>query len=251
MRVLAVGLLATMLVVAGAMPVAAGPPGSARRDGGGHVAGQQGGEGREAGASRHAGRTPAGVAKVGGNAPRHAAEAGGQHRRASQPGPPPAGPSPARPAKASQDRSQAGGPPPGAGRGVDAEVPRRARASADGTPQPPSVRFAAPRPAVRGAVDRRARPAARPVATRVVGTSDDSGALVAAPVVMARDEPAVDLARPDLWPTLPGAAGDRAFPALLAAVLAAVIALGFRGDRRDPKLCEAAIDDRDHWARFR
>lgn len=250
-RALAVGLLATLLVVAGAIPVAAGPPGSARRDRGGHVAGQKAGEGREAGASRHASRPSAQVAKVGGDAPRPAAEAGGRHRPASQPGPPPAGPSPARPAKASQGRSQAGGPPPEAGRGVDAETPRPARSSADDTPQPASVHFAARKPPVRAEVDRSPRPAVRPMATRVVGTSDDSAALVAAPVVMARDEPAVDLARPGLWPTLPGAAGHPAFPLLLAAVLAAVLALGFRGDRRDPKLCEAAIDDRDDRARFR
>lgn len=251
MRALAVGLLATLLVVAGAMPVAAGPPGSARRDRGGHVAGRQVAGGHEAGAPRHASRPPARVATVGGNAPMHAAKAGRGHRPAAQPGPPPAGPSPARPAKASQGRSQAGGPPPGAGRGVDAEAQRPVRSSAADTPQPSWVRFGAGRPPVRAAVDRTARPALRLVSTRVVGTSDDSAALVAAPAVMARDQPAVDLARPGLWPTLPGSAGDPAFPALLAAVLAAVTALGFRGDRRDPKLCEAAIDDRDDRARFR
>jgi hypothetical protein len=29
------------------------------------------------------------------------------------------------------------------------------------------------------------------------------------------------------------------------------VALGCRGDRRDPKLAASAVDDRDHRARFR
>jgi hypothetical protein len=55
---------------------------------------------------------------------------------------------------------------------------------------------------------------------------------------------------PPAWPTLPGAAGHPAFPGLLAAALLGLVALGFRGDRRDPKLRHAAIDDRDDRAPF-
>lgn len=64
-------------------------------------------------------------------------------------------------------------------------------------------------------------------------------------VPVAIDWPAL----PDVWPTLPGP-GHPAFPGLLAAVLLGFAALGFRGDRRDPKLRHAAIDDRDGRARF-
>jgi hypothetical protein len=54
-----------------------------------------------------------------------------------------------------------------------------------------------------------------------------------------------------LWPSLPGPVDHPAFPGLLAAVLIALVALACRGDRRDPKLAAAAIDDRDGRKSFR
>jgi len=96
-----------------------------------------------------------------------------------------------------------------------------------------------------------ARPAVRPVAAVVTSSADPTAALVAAPLVAPVEAAATELAPQQLWPTLPGPVGHPAFPGLLAAVLLGFIALGCRGDRRDPKLAAAAIDDRDDRAPFR
>lgn len=72
---------------------------------------------------------------------------------------------------------------------------------------------------------------------------------LAAPPVVAVPAAVERPAPPDVWPALPGA-DHPAFPGLLAAVLFGFAALGFRGDRGDPKLRHAAIDDRDGRAQF-
>lgn len=73
--------------------------------------------------------------------------------------------------------------------------------------------------------------------------------LLARPSAAAVPTPISRPNRPPAWPTLPGP-GHPAFPGLLAAVLLGFAALGFRGDRRDPKLRHAVIDDRDGRAQF-
>ena len=76
-------------------------------------------------------------------------------------------------------------------------------------------------------------------------------ALLSPPPAVAVAPAAIQLEPRRMWPRLPGPAGHPAFPALLGAVLAVFVVLGFRGDRRDPKLVAAAIDDRDDRAEFR
>ena len=72
----------------------------------------------------------------------------------------------------------------------------------------------------------------------------------AAPVAPVQAAAAIEL-EPRRWrPALPGPMRHPAFPAALAAVLVGFVALCCRGDRRDPKLAAATIDDRDDRARF-
>lgn len=91
----------------------------------------------------------------------------------------------------------------------------------------------------------------RPVAAVVASSADPVVALLAAPPVLPVQAAAVELDARQLWPRLPGPAGHPAFPVLLAAVLIGFVVLGLRGDRRDPKLAAAAIDDRGERAEFR
>lgn len=75
-------------------------------------------------------------------------------------------------------------------------------------------------------------------------------ALPALPETPVRAAAAVELEPRQWWPALPGPVSHPAFPAALTAVLIGFVVLGCRGDRRDPKLAAAALDDRDDRARF-
>ena len=211
-----VGLLALVLVAAGAAPAAAGA------EHGRSAGPPQGGRGHthEASKGHEAGRAPTKgrPAKAKGRPPAREERAIGRGAGAApgRPAPPP----PMPPASSTQ--------PDVLGDSV-------ARST-------PAVAAVAP--------PRRPRAAVRPAAAVTTTAAAPPVALVAPPQVVAIQPAAAEPVLRRVWPTLPGAAGHPAFPVLLAAVLLAVVALGFRGDRRDPKLRYAAIDDRDDRARF-
>lgn len=257
-RVLVIGALVLLLVAPGATPAAAGAPGPADSgQGGRHAAGAQGGAGHEGGvtAQQARGGPAKDSRKSQGTAPRPARQRSAAGPRAPEAAATaPAKPSTARTAKPAERRPEPGGDGPERDREVDEAGQRGQRSKLPVERMSAPVRSASISNAT-GVVGRerstRLRATARPVAVAVTSAGDPSAALFAAPLPAPVKAAAVDVGPRQLWPALPGAAGHPAFPGLLAAVLIGFVAVGFRGDRRDPKLAAAAIDDRDDRARFR
>lgn len=264
-RALTIGLLVLLLVVSGATPAAAGAPGPAGSGKGGRSEAGAHGGGQEGGASRQqagGGSAPA-ARKSQAAAPRPARKSTAPERGAARseaparPKPSAARPAkPEGPAKPQAPAEPAKGKPheePAPGRETDDATQRRRESSAE--PAPPEVRSEAVS-AGSGALSRsgrtsQVRTAVRPLAATVTPAQLPSAALAAAPPSAPVELAVVERGPRDLWPPLPGPVGHPAFPALLAAVLLGFAALGCRGDRRDPKLAAAAIDDRDDRAPFR
>jgi hypothetical protein len=247
-RALAVVVLALLLVVAGAVPAeAGGGRGSAPtgRSGGGADAG--GGHSSEATASRARGGPAPGAKDPKGGRP----EPSHQPAARRAPAKPPASRPDAKPAPPAQER-QAGSRAPRSK--VDAPAP-------EPVPQPETVERVAnvtPRQARWSTADA-ATPTTRPreqasLARAGASTIDSPVAALTEPAVRPLVAPldatiAERVPRP-LWSSLPGPAGHPSFPGLLTAVLVGFVALACRGDRRDPKLAAAAIDDRDERTFF-
>ena len=252
MRTLVVGVLVLLLVVPGAMPASAGAPERGGQGSGGRkAAGAHAGGGHSSGATADqvgGGSTPAARRSVG-TRPRPAGQ-----RSAAEP--------PAAPAAAKTPTPAERNPAP---RG-NASTPDR---KPDATPRGRTPKSTAdlPRPDVRSStvatatrdVSRQERPrhahaGARRAGAVVTSSVHPLAALFATPPsttpVVPVQAAVVELESRQWWPTLPGPVSHPAFPAVLAAVMMGFVALGCRGDRRDPKLAVAAIDDRDDRARF-
>lgn len=252
----AVGLLVLLLVVSGAVPVAAGAPGPAGDGPRGRDAPRSDGGGRHDRASAKqvsAGSGPASrTSKAAASRP--ARQSAGAAPRTTKPhAAAPAKPAAGRttePAERKPER-QKGAPAPD--RKVDDDAQRRGSKSP--APRPTTeVRSSTASPAraaSRPDRPRQVRAPVRPVAVVVASSADPTAALFPPPPVVQLQAAAVELEPRQLWPRLPGAAGHPAFPALLAAVLVGFVILGLRGDRQDPKLAAAAIDGRDDRAEFR
>lgn len=251
MRAVAVGLLALMLVVTGAMPAAAGPPGPEASGGGRTPAGHAGSGGEPSGVSAkqvEGGSAPA--RKHQGAAPRPPRQRAAAPRKVARSAAAPSAGRTPHPAERKPDAQKPDRPD-------DGPQPQRPRTSPAPSPSPrprTEVRSSTASPAARTASrpdrPRPVRSTSRPTAAVVASSADPTAALFPPPVVHLQAA-AVELEPRQLWPSLPGAAGHPAFPALLAAVLVGFVVLGIRGDRRDPKLAAAAIDDRDDRATFR
>lgn len=254
MRALAGGLLVLVLLVTGAMPTAAG--GSGPRSGpSGKPAGSQTGGGHKSNVSaKQASASKPSARKSQQSSPRPAPHntPGPKMAKASAAAPPkPSTPNKPTPAehKPEQDKDPAPDREPD-----QAKQPREGSKSSVDQPRlqvRSSGAAAFSQPVSRVDRPRAARAVDRPVAAVVASAADPSAALFAPPPVVEIQAAAVELEPRQIWPRLPGPAGHPAFPGLLAAVLLGFIFLGFRGDRRDPKLAAAAIDDRDDRAEFR
>lgn len=250
-RALVAALLVLVLVGTGAMPAAAGPPGPAGSGGGRHPGGSQGGGGHTRGvtAQQAGGSSAPATRRSEGAAPRPS------RPRAAAPRPA------ARPAAAPKPDQPAAHPSEPAKQKPQGNRHRPARDDHGPRQQVAQAPVARPTTAVRASTARRTvaapdrpvplRTAVRPDARVVASSVDPTASLFAAPAVLPVQAAAVELEPRQLWPRLPGAAGHPAFPGLLAAVLVGFIVLGIRGDRDDPKLAVAAIDDRGERAAFR
>ena len=262
MRALAAGLLVLVLVVTGAMPAAAGGSGPAGSGPRGKPAGAQSGGGHKSTVSSKQVNAASGPSarKSQGSSPRPARHtaAGPRMAKASAAPAKPSAPNkpsaPAKPAPA-EHRPDQKNQAPEPDREPDQAKHRREESTSSADRPRAAVRSStvatARRPVSRVDRLRPVRAVDRSVAAVVASAADPSTALFEPPPVVKIQAAAVELEPRQLWPRLPGPAGHPAFPGLLAAVLLGFIALGFRGDRRDPKLAAAAIDDRDDRAEFR